>query len=166
MCADKIGLAGRTGGCREILTGGGDGYIKVWQINAAGGLGVCSRTVGLVHKGVEGPVAAPMVRSAAVADGSGSVVVGTAACDIWKVYPDNTAQVLLFGHHGHVVGLATNPNPDYAHIFATCSSSNKIALWSIATNKVLLASNMYRSCVISRVTLELCIFKATFMYFP
>eukprot|EP00892_Ulva_mutabilis_P006773 jgi/Ulvmu1/4468/UM002_0193.1 len=124
---------------RELLTGGGDGNLKLWQINASG-LGRCIRTVALVQMGVEGPVVAPMVRSAAVMSGTGSVVVGTAACDIWKVCPDDSAQVVLFGHHAHVTGLAANPNPNYAHVFATCSNSNKIALWSIATNKVLRSS--------------------------
>lgn len=121
---------------REILTGGGDGYVKFWQISAAGGLGSCTRSVALVQNGIDGPVPAPMVRAAAVSDASGSLVVGTAACDIWKVDPDDTARMVLFGHHGHVVGLATNPNLDYAHVFATCSNSNKVALWSMATNKV------------------------------
>ena len=121
---------------RELLTGGGDGYVKCWQINAAGGVGACTRSIALVQKGLDGTVPAPMVRAAAVADASGSLVVGTAACDIWRVYPDDTAHVVLFGHHGHVVGLATNPNPDYAHVFATCSNSSKVALWSMATHKV------------------------------
>lgn len=91
----------------------------------------------MVQKGMESPVAAPMVRSAAMVNESGLIIVGTAACDIWELCSDDSARVLLFGHHDHVIGLAANPNPSYAHVFATCSNSNKIGLWSIATNKVL-----------------------------
>jgi WD40 repeat protein len=123
--------------CREIVTCGGDGYIKIWQVNANGGLGSNLRNMPLIisEPAPDAAVPAPLARSLAI-DGTGRMLVGTAACDIWEVSPEGKAKIALYGHHGDVHGLAMNHKAAYGHIFATCSDSCKVAVWSLATNKV------------------------------
>lgn len=89
-------------------------------------------------------VPAPLARSLAI-DDKGRMLVGTAACDIWEVSPDGTAQIVLQGHHGDVHGLAMNPKASYGHIFASCSDSCKVAVWSLATNKVIHCCRMHEA---------------------
>ncbi|GFR46990.1 hypothetical protein Agub_g8644, partial [Astrephomene gubernaculifera] len=60
-------------------------------------------------------------------------VAGVASCDIWEV--DADPRVLVWGQQGDLCGLATNPA--FPHVFATCSDSDKVAVWSAATRKPL-----------------------------
>lgn len=109
--------------------------MKIFQVTAAGGVGASLRSIPLRQRDAESGVPAPLARSLAIND-SGYMVVGTGSCDIWQVAPDGTAESIVFGHRADVIGLAMNPKPEYSHIFATCSDSCKVAVWSLATKKV------------------------------
>lgn len=117
------------------MTCGGDGFVKIFQVTASGDLGVSLRSIPLRQGDTEAGVPALLARSLAV-DDKGFMLVGTASCDIWQVSPEGQAETIVFGHRGDVIGLAMNPKPEYSHIFATCSDSCKVAVWSLATKKV------------------------------
>jgi hypothetical protein len=121
--------------CRELVTCGGDGFVKIFMVTASGDLGLSLRSIPLRQGDAEAGVPAPLARSLAVHD-SGCMTVGTAACDIWQVSPAGQAETIIFGHRSDVIGLAMNPKPEFSHIFATCSDSCKVAVWSLVTHKV------------------------------
>lgn len=121
--------------CRELVTCGGDGFVKVFQVTAAGDVGVSLRSIPLRQGDAEVGLPAPLARSLAI-DDKGFMLVGTASCDIWQVAPDGQAETIVFGHRSDVIGVAMNPKAQYSHIFATCSDSCKVAVWSLATKKV------------------------------
>ena len=109
--------------------------MKIFQVTASGDLGVSLRSIPLRQQDAEPGAPMPLARSLAI-DDQGYMVVGTGSCDIWQVSPDGTAETIVFGHRADVIGLAMNPKPAYSHIFATCSDSCKVAVWSLATKKV------------------------------
>jgi WD40 repeat protein len=138
--------------CRELVTIGGDGVVKIFQVTASGGLGVCLRSIPLKESDAEPGGPAPLARALAIHPSTGSMLVGTASCDIWQISPDGMAETIIFGHRADVIGLAMNPKPQYSHIFATCSDSCKVAVWSLVTQKVVEPPRMH--CTSSIVPLS------------
>lgn len=129
---------------RHIVTGGGDGCINIWALNAAGGLSQRTRSVPLVLPEQAGTVEAPMLRSVCVDARTGAIAAGTAACDIWAVPAPEEAggggggapEMVHFGHQGELHGVATNPRREFSHVFATVSDACRVAVWSALSRQV------------------------------
>ena len=63
-------------------------------------------------------------------------LVGTAQCDIWKAAEGRPADMAMFGHSATLLSVTANPRSDFAHVFATISEANRVAVWSAASKQV------------------------------
>lgn len=125
---------------RSVITGGGDGCINVWQLDAQGGLGARTACTPLALPEQTLPRAPPMVRAldccTTGAPKRNVFIVGTAACDMWAFDEGSKADMLLFGHSGTLRSVATNPRREFSHIFATVSDACRVAIWSALSRQV------------------------------
>jgi WD40 repeat protein len=124
------------GPCREIITGGGDGLLNIWQLNAVGAFGTKVGALPMIIQGQSGIISAPMVRALDEHPLEDKLVVGTASCDIWEVSRAGDAKLVLFGHQSGLMGIAMNPKAKYSHIFASTSDAATVAIWCTATRRV------------------------------
>ena len=135
-------VVAQTFSCRHVTTGGGDGCVNVWQLAANGGLGSRTTCMPLLlpQAPPSQPQSPPMIVALDMLPGSNgaadSYIIGTAACDIWRVAVGSPAEMMLFGHATHLHSVATNPRVEFAHVFATVSDACRVVVWSGVTRQV------------------------------
>lgn len=127
--------------CRKVTTGGGDGCINVWQLDAHGSLGARLACVPLFlpeASSLQGPPAPPMITALDVVPGSRgkAYLVGTAQCDLWRVEEGCAADMAMFGHSATLHSVAANPRREFGHVFATVSDASRAVVWSATTKQV------------------------------
>jgi len=135
----KLRAGGSAQGTLDLLSGGGDGEIKVWKVKAGQPVHYGTCRIPRVTK----RSSKPLIKALDTFPASDEVVVGTDKCDIWKIELERSGkdlvlkegklahksrQLVVKGHADYLRGLDAHPTKDF--LMASACKSDRVYIWN------------------------------------